>query len=99
MTKCKAKMDKLITNDRVEYHKSYIIAQNWVTELYGILCNNDYSNSGKNCRKLDEQIRKLSDDDKIRDNCRTSSAPLTKDAHLDFLLSKHSCKVIIRTYI
>lgn len=85
--------------EHLENHKSYIIAQNWVTELYGILCNNVYSNSDEYCLKLDEQIIKLTDDDIIRYNNRANGDRQINDIHLEFLLSKHSCNVIIHTYI
>lgn len=93
------KIKKLKINDRVEYHESYIIANNWLTDLYGILHNNGYSSSDEDCVKFNKQIDGLKDDMKIRENHRISGAPRPFDTHLDFLLAKHMCKVNTCTYI
>lgn len=93
------KMDTSKINDRVEYHESYIIAKNWLVDLYGILHNNGYSSTDKNCVELDKQMSRLKNDKKIREKHKTSDAPPSFDTHLEFLLAKHVCKVNICSHI
>lgn len=94
-----ARMDKSKINNRVEYLETYTIAQNWLAELYGILCNNVYSDSDENCSELSKQISDLRNDEKIRANIITSDNQQLSDIHLEFLLFKHLCNVSKHTYI
>lgn len=77
----------------------YIIAKNWLADLYGILHNNGYSNTDKNSDELNKQIIGLKEDKRSRDNNRTSDTSPEIDEHLKFVLSKYACKVNICTYI